>query len=267
MNEDSLWKAVHRMDAADRLAQAAATIERAATRQERAPKGAGMLSPRYIQPRRVELVIDLFAGGGGASCGIEQAIGRSVDIAIDHDPEALGLHANHHPQTLHYCADVFEVDPVAATHGRPVGLLWASPDWKHFSKAKGGTPVSKNIRSLAWVVVQWAKDVRPRIICLENVEEFQTWVPLGPDGRPCPQRKGQTFRQWVGSLRNLGYEVECKELSACDYGAPTIRRRLFVVARCDGQPIQWPAPTPGDPPPPQNKTPNIIPSHTSPTRT
>lgn len=218
-----------------------------------------MLSPRYILPLHDEMVIDLFAGGGGASCGIEQAIGRSVDVAINHDPEAIGLHQANHPQTRHYCADVFEVDPVAVTHGRPVGLLWASPDCKHFSKAKGGKPASKKIRSLAWIVVQWAKAVQPRIICLENVEEFQTWGPLGPDGRPCPQRKGQTFRQWVGSLRNLGYEVECKELRACDFGAPTIRRRLFVVARCDGQPIQWPAPTHGDPRRLETKARGLIP--------
>jgi C-5 cytosine-specific DNA methylase len=133
-----------------------------------------MLTPQFMLPIHTELVVDLFAGGGGASTGIEQAIGRAVDVAINHDPEAISLHQANHPQTMHYCSDVFEVDPVAVTHGQPVGLLWASPDCKHFSKAKGGKPVSKKIRSLAWVVVKWAKAVQPRIICLENVEEFQT---------------------------------------------------------------------------------------------
>jgi len=190
-----------------------------------------------------EIVVDLFAGGGGASTGIEQAIGRAVDVAINHDAEAISLHTANHPQTQHFCSDVFEVDPVAATGGRPVGLLWASPDCKHFSKAKGGKPVSKKIRSLAWVVVKWAKAVRPRMIFLENVEEFQTWGPLTTDNLPCPLRKGDTFRLWKRSLEKLGYVVEHRELRACDYGTPTIRKRLFLVARCDGQPIVWPEPT------------------------
>jgi len=202
-----------------------------------------MLTPQYTLPLHHELVVDLFAGGGGASTGIEQAIGRPVDIAVNHDPEAICLHQANHPQTMHYCSDVFEVDPVAVTHGRPVGLLWASPDCKHFSKAKGGKPVSKKIRSLAWVVVKWAKLVRPRVICLENVEEFQTWGPLGADNMPCPKRKGKTFARWKRSLEAMGYIIEHRELRACDYGAPTIRKRLFLVARCDGQPIVWPEPT------------------------
>lgn len=206
-----------------------------------------MLTPQFNLPLHSELVVDLFAGGGGASTGIEQAIGRSVDVAINHDPEAISLHQANHLQTKHYCSDVFEVDPVSVTGNRPVGLLWASPDCKHFSKAKGGKPVSKKIRSLAWVVVKWAKAVRPRVICLENVEEFQTWGPLGADQKPCPKRKGETFQKWAESLRSLGYKVEWKELRACDYGAPTIRKRLFLVARCDGLPIVWPAPTHGDP--------------------
>jgi len=206
-----------------------------------------MLTPQFVLPITDEMVIDLFAGGGGASTGIEQAIGRHVDVAINHDPEAVALHQANHPQTLHFVSDVFEVDPQAVTKGRRVGLLWASPDCKHFSKAKGGKPVSKKIRSLAWVVVKWAKAVRPRIICLENVEEFQTWGPLGSDGMPCPNRKGQTFRRWVSALRGLGYQVEWRELRACDYGAPTIRKRLFLIARCDGQPIVWPVPTHGAP--------------------
>jgi DNA (cytosine-5)-methyltransferase 1 len=153
------------------------------------------------------------------------------------------MHAANHPQTAHLQCDVFEVDPLEATGGRPVGLLWASPDCKHFSKAKGGKPRSKKIRSLAWVVVKWATIVRPRVIMLENVEEFVTWGPLGPDNQPCPKRKGQTFRRWVGQLRRLGYVVEYKELRACDYGTPTIRKRFFLIARCDGLPIRWPAPT------------------------
>ena len=202
-----------------------------------------MLKPQFILPLADELVVDLFAGGGGASTGIEQAIGRHVDIAVNHDPAAVSLHQANHPQTLHFVSDVFEVEPLAVTEGRPVGLLWASPDCKHFSKAKGGKPVSKRVRGLAWVVVKWAKLVRPRIICLENVEEFQTWGPLAADGRPCPERKGRTFKRWVGQLQSLGYAVEWRELRACDYGAPTIRKRLFLVARCDGQPIVWPEPT------------------------
>ena len=206
-----------------------------------------MLTPQFILPMHPELVVDLFAGGGGASTGIEQAIGRHVDVAVNHDTEAVSLHTANHPQTRHFCSDVFEVDPITVTDGQPVGLLWASPDCKHFSKAKGGKPVSKKIRSLAWVVVKWAKAVRPRVICLENVEEFQTWGPLADDGRPCPQRKGQTFALWKKQLQNLGYQVEHRELRACDYGAPTIRKRLFLVARCDGQPIVWPSPTHAQP--------------------
>lgn len=202
-----------------------------------------MLTPQFLLPIHRELVVDLFAGGGGASTGIEQAIGRPVDVAVNHDPEAVSLHQANHPQTRHFVSDVFEVDPLAVTDGQPVGLLWASPDCKHFSKAKGGKPVSKKIRSLAWIVIKWAKLVNPRIICLENVEEFQTWGPLGPDQRPCPQRKGRTFNRWVAQLRNLGYAVEWRELRACDYGAPTIRKRLFLVARRDGQPIVWPEAT------------------------
>ena len=206
-----------------------------------------MLTSQFLLPVHTELVVDLFAGGGGASTGIEQAIGRAVDIAVNHDPEAVSLHTANHPQTRHFCSDVFEVDPLAVTDGRPVGLLWASPDCKHFSKAKGGKPVSKKIRGLAWVVIKWAKLTEPRVICLENVEEFQTWGPLGADDRPCPERKGQTFQRWVAQLRNLGYKVEWKELRACDFGAPTIRKRLFLVARRDGLPITWPQPTHAQP--------------------
>lgn len=206
-----------------------------------------MLGNQFLLPVHHELVVDLFAGGGGASTGIEQAIGRHVDVAVNHDREAISLHTANHPQTRHFCSDVFEVDPLTVTDGQPVGLLWASPDCKHFSKAKGGKPVSKKIRSLAWVVIKWAKAVQPRVICLENVEEFQTWGPLAADGRPCPHRKGKTFALWVAQLRGLGYAVEWRELRACDYGAPTIRKRLFLVARRDGQPITWPSPTHAQP--------------------
>ncbi|MDH5394517.1 MAG: DNA (cytosine-5-)-methyltransferase [Gammaproteobacteria bacterium] len=192
-----------------------------------------------------ELIVDNFAGGGGASMGIEQALGRSVDIAINHDPEAIAMHEANHPHTKHLISDVFEVDPVEVCQGRPVGLAWFSPDCKHFSKAKGGKPVSKKIRSLAWVAVKWAKLKKPRVMFLENVEEFQTWGPLTEDNKPCPVNKGLTFRRFVSELEKLGYQVEWKELKACDYGAPTIRNRLFLIARCDGQPIVWPAPTHG----------------------
>lgn len=191
-----------------------------------------------------EIVVDNFAGGGGASTGIEQALGRPVDIAINHDPAAVRMHEVNHPHTRHYCESVWDVDPVAACAGRPVGLAWFSPDCKHFSKAKGGKPVEKKIRGLAWVALKWAGKVRPRVIILENVEEFKTWGPLRKD-RPCPIRKGQTFQRWKKQLENLGYQVEHQELRACDYGAPTIRKRLFVIARCDGQPIVWPEPTHG----------------------
>lgn len=194
-----------------------------------------------------EIIVDSFAGGGGASTGIEMALGRSPDIAINHDAEALSMHERNHPATRHIAHDVWKVDPVAECCGRPVGLLWASPDCKHFSKAKGGEPREKGIRDLAWVVVRWAEQVRPRVILLENVEEFQTWGPLTEDRQPCPKRKGETFRRWVGELERLGYVVEWRELRACDYGAPTIRKRLFLVARCDGRPIVWPEPTHGDP--------------------
>jgi DNA (cytosine-5)-methyltransferase 1 len=192
-----------------------------------------------------ELVVDLFAGGGGASTGIEAAIGRPVDIAVNHDDHAIAMHAANHPTTHHLCESVFDVDPVAVVAGRPVGLLWASPDCKHFSRAKGGKPREKRIRALAWIVVRWAAAVAPRIVCLENVEEFQTWGPLDEDGAPIRDRAGETFREFVGQLRDLGYAVEWRSLVAADYGAPTTRKRLFLVARRDGCPIVWPTPTHG----------------------
>lgn len=193
-----------------------------------------------------EMVVDNFAGGGGASTGIEMA-GFSVDIAVNHDDEALAMHIANHPRTQHFCESVWTVDPVKVTKGLPVGLMWASPDCKHHSKAKGGKPVSKKIRALAWVCVRWARSVRPRVIVMENVEEIVSWGPLLPNKKPDPKRKGETFQAFVSALRRLGYDVDWRELRACDYGAPTIRKRLFLVARCDGQPISWPDPTHGDP--------------------
>jgi DNA (cytosine-5)-methyltransferase 1 len=190
-----------------------------------------------------ELIVDSFAGGGGASLGIEMATGRSPDIAINHDAEAIALHRANHARSRHYQEDVWRVDPVEACAGRRVGLMWLSPDCTHHSKARGGKPRKKKVRGLAWVAVRWAAAVQPRVIVLENVEEFQTWGPLLPNGLPCPARKGKTFRAFVSKLRRLGYAVEWRELRGCDYGAPTIRKRLFLIARRDGQPIVWPAPT------------------------
>ncbi|HHQ6589201.1 TPA: DNA cytosine methyltransferase [Serratia fonticola] len=247
-----------------------------------------------------ELIVDNFAGGGGASTGIEMATGRSVDIAINHDANAIAMHETNHPDTLHYCESVFDIDPVAATAGQPVGLAWFSPDCRHFSKAKGGAPVKKEIRGLAWIVIRWALAKRPRVMMLENVEEFKTWGPLitepskpnlpkklmaqfvGPvypeRCYPDPARAKETFDAFVGMLTTgiaanhpalaecceilglkadseevsrliagLGYVVDHRELRACDYGAPTIRNRFFMVMRCDGQPVEWPVVSHGDP--------------------
>ena len=189
-----------------------------------------------------EKIVDSFAGGGGASTGIELATGRVVDIAINHDHDAILMHKTNHPHTTHYQASVWDVDPLEVTHGSPVGLLWASPDCKHFSKAKGGKPVEKKIRGLAWIVLRWAGTVRPRVINLENVEEFQTWGPVRK-GKPVEKLSGQTFHKWLGQLEALGYTVEWRELVAADYGAPTTRKRFFLIARRDGRPIVWPEPT------------------------
>ncbi|EBR6785870.1 DNA cytosine methyltransferase [Salmonella enterica] len=226
-----------------------------------------------------EIIVDNFAGGGGASTGIEMAIGRSVDIAINHDPNAIAMHTTNHPDTLHYCESVFTVKPKIVTAGRPVALAWYSPDCRHFSKAKGAKPVEKSIRGLAWIELRWGLEVRPRVMMLENVGEFRTWGPLlAGEMRPDPERTGETFEAFVGMLttgipanhpalaecceflkidihseqamrliNGLGYTVEYRELRACDYGAPTIRKRFFMVARCDGQPVTWPEPTHGDP--------------------
>lgn len=190
-----------------------------------------------------ELVVDNFAGGGGASTGIEMATGISVDIAINHDPEAIRMHRTNHPSTKHYCESVWDVDPIQACGRHPVALAWFSPDCKHFSKAKGGKPKDKNIRGLAWVALRWAGKVRPRVIMLENVEEFKTWGPLNRGHRPIKAKQGITFRKFVGQLEALGYQVEYRELTAADYGTPTMRKRFFLIARCDGRPIIWPEPT------------------------
>lgn len=241
-----------------------------------------------------EIIVDNFAGGGGASTGIELAIGRSVDIAINHDPNAVAMHTTNHPETLHYCESVFDVDPVSATAGRPVGLAWFSPDCRHFSKAKGSKPVEKEIRGLAWIVIRWALAVCPRVMMLENVEEFKTWGPLlAGEMRPDPDRAGETFKEFIGMLSTgvpadhlalqecceflqlapdseqvqrlvagLGYEVDYRELRACDFGAPTIRKRFFMVMRRDGQPITWPEATHADP-----KSPAVQAGKLSPWRT
>lgn len=229
------------------------------------------------------LIVDSFAGGGGASLGIARALGRAPDIAINHDAAALAMHAANHPETRHVREDVWQADLRRLVGGRPVGLLWASPDCKHFSRAKGAKPVEKSIRSLAWVVVRWASQVKPRVIILENVREFADWGPLvpqwtcrcgwkGTEGQailartrrrcprcetlritpslalvPDPERKGFTFRLFCNRLRGYGYRVEWRNLDAADFGAPAHRRRLFLVARCDGASIEWPEPTHADP--------------------
>lgn len=201
---------------------------------------AGFLLKKMIHG---ELIVDNFAGGGGASTGIEMATGYSVDIAINHDPEAIKMHKANHPNTKHYCENVWAVDPVKACNGHPVALAWFSPDCKHFSKAKGGKPKDKFIRGLAWVACRWAGLVRPRVIMLENVEEFKTWGPLNRGHHPIKAKQGETFQKFVQQLTDLGYEVQFRELIAADYGAPTMRKRFFMIARCDGKPIVWPEPT------------------------
>lgn len=221
-----------------------------------------------------ELFVDNFAGGGGTSTGIEMAIGRSVDIAINHDPDAIAMHMANHPMSKHYCEDVWQVDPVEACAGNPVALAWFSPDCKHFSRAKGGKPVDKNIRGLAWVAIKWAYTVRPKVLMLENVPEIQTWGPLGKDGKPIKERAGETFMGFILALtsgipawhpayqemcdalsikpksemaqklqKGLGYKVQHRTLKSCDYGAPTTRTRFYLIARCDGRPIVWAEPT------------------------
>ena len=189
-----------------------------------------------------KIAVDNFAGGGGASIGIELALGQPVAVAINHDPAAILMHRTNHPHTEHLQASVWDVDPVEVCKGRPVGLAWFSPDCKHFSKAKGASLVDKKIRGLAWITLRWAAKVRPDVIMLENVEEFQTWGPVRK-GKPIKKKAGQTFRKFIQQLEDLGYVVEYRELIAADYGAPTTRKRFVLVARCDGKPIRWPEPT------------------------
>jgi len=225
--------------------------------------------PSMGLPFEKELVVDLFAGGGGASTGIARAY-REPDVAVNHNPIALAVHRANHPQTAHYVADVFEVDPVHATGGQPVGILWASPDCRHHSKAKGGAPRDRGVRGLAWVVVRWAHSTRPRLMFLENVEEFCDWGPIDEDGQPIKAERGRTFKAFIAALstglpadhpdmpeilqsigeyvpveslvRGLGYNVEWRERIAANAGTPTIRKRLYLVARSDGKPIVWPVP-------------------------
>ena len=189
-----------------------------------------------------EIIVDNFAGGGGASTGIEIATGRLVALAVNHDPAAILMHRTNHPYTEHFQASVWDVDPKAVCRGRPVGLAWFSPDCKHFSKAKGAALVDRKIRGLAWITLRWAATVRPRVIILENVEEFQTWGPVRK-GKPVKRLAGTTFRKFIDQLTELGYTVEYRELIAADYGAPTSRKRFYMIARCDGKPIVWPQPT------------------------
>ncbi|MDO5544867.1 MAG: DNA cytosine methyltransferase [Eubacteriales bacterium] len=191
-----------------------------------------------------EIIVDNFAGGGGASTGMELATGRPVAIAINHDPDAILMHKTNHPYTEHLQASVWDVDPQKVCGGRPVGLAWFSPDCKHFSKAKGAALVDRNIRGLAWIVLRWAGTVRPRVIILENVEEFVTWGPVRK-GKPVKKKAGQTFQKWKRQLLELGYRVEHREIVAADLGAPTTRKRFVLIARCDGQPIIWPERTHG----------------------
>lgn len=194
-----------------------------------------------------EIIVDNFAGGGGASTGIELATGRSVDIAINHDPDAIAMHEVNHPETVHYQEDVWEVDPKEICAGRPVALNWLSPSCTHHSIAAAGKPKNKQLRGQAWLAVKWAATVRPRVQILENVKEFITWGPLLKNGQPDPKRKGLTYNTFVNAMQRQGYEVETRMLRACDYGAPTSRERLFMVMRSDGRPIVWPKPSHGDP--------------------
>lgn len=183
--------------------------------------------------------VDSFAGGGGASTGIELATGHPIDVAINHDEAAIMMHSRNHPFTEHYREDVWKVDPKTAVRGRHVRLAWFSPDCKHFSRAKGAALVDRKIRGLAWVVLRWAAEVRPDVIMLENVPEFVTWGPVRR-GKPVKSKVGQTYNKWLSQLKALGYEVETRKICAADVGAPTIRTRFHLIARCDGKPIVWP---------------------------
>ncbi len=216
---------------------------------------ASTLDLMQAEPKGRPMIVDSFAGGGGASTGIEMALGRSPDIAINHNPAALALHAANHPETLHLSENVYHVDPLDHMRGRHIGLMHFSPDCKHFSKAKGGKPVERNIRDLAWIIPGWIERIqksggRVDVVTMENVEEWKDWGPLIETERglmPCPDRRGQTFQAWCKAIRKLGGRIEWRELRACDYGAPTIRKRLFLIIRFDGKKIVWPEPTHGAP--------------------
>ena len=237
-----------------------------------------------------EITVDGFCGGGGWSTGFEFAIGRPVDIGINHDKYAIAMHKKNHPFTEHYNENIFEVDPYKATKGRPVGWAHFSPDCTHFSRAKGGTPVKKSIRGLAWVVTKWAGTVHPRIISMENVPEFMSWGSLcarrNKDGRiyrmdgtlaekgtyvpyseqqlvPNKKKQGKTFKRFINVMKSFGYKCEWKILTASDYGAPTIRKRLFIIFRNDGKSIIFPNPTHGNPESEEVKSGKLLPWHTA----
>lgn len=189
------------------------------------------------------IIIDAFAGGGGASVGIEMALGRQVDIAINHDPEAIRMHLVNHPDTLHLTEDIFTVDLEKHVNGRHVALMWASPDCTSHSKAKGGQPRNKGLRILPWAVYKHASKILPDVIIMENVEEIQEWGPLNEDGFPIPERKGEDYRKFMDAMHSLGYISDSRELVAADYGAPTTRKRWYAIFRRDGMQIKWPEPT------------------------
>ncbi|MGN0252272.1 MAG: DNA cytosine methyltransferase [Oliverpabstia sp.] len=190
-----------------------------------------------------DLIIDAFAGGGGASVGIEMALGRPVDIAINHDEQAIRMHKTNHPQTLHLTEDIFKVDLEKYVRGQHVALMWASPDCTSHSKAKGGQPRKQGLRILPWAVYKHARKILPDVIIMENVEEIQQWGPLDDNGKPIPERKGEEYQKFIESMKSLGYDFDSRELVAADYGAPTTRKRWYAIFRRDGKPIVWPEPT------------------------
>ena len=193
--------------------------------------------------RRDNLIIDCFAGGGGASVGIEMALGRGVDIAINHDPMAILMHKTNHTETLHLTEDIFKVNLKKYVNGRKVALMWASPDCTSHSRAKGGQPRESGLRILPWAVYRHAKEILPEVIIMENVAEIQEWGPLDLNGRPVDERRGEDYRKFMSAMQSLGYDYETRELVAADYGAPTTRKRWYAIFRRDGKPIVFPYPT------------------------
>jgi len=225
-----------------------------------------LLFPAPPLLRQREKIVVGFAGGGGTCTGIAEALGRSPDDALNHDPVAVAMHAVNHPGTKHWCQNIWQADPAEVADGRAIGLAWFSPDCKHFSKAKGTAPKARHIRDLAWVVVSYARlprHIRPRVVMVENVEEFRTWGPLLADGQPDQKRKGETFAKWLAEMKRLGYRAAFRESRACDYGAPTIRKRLLVIFRCDGERIVWPEPTHGAPDSAEVRAGQRLPWHTA----